>query len=447
MRMLAQLFIHSLIASGIPFISGQINATGHILGHSNNWAVLVCTSRYWFNYRHVSNTLSMYYIIRKMGIPDSQIILMNAMDSSCDARNPYPGKMFNTLEMDTVLNKLKQQDDKNFEDHDVEVDYRGDEVNVDSFMRVLTGRHIDGTPASKILQSSSDSNILIFLSGHGGDEFLKFRDIEEISSQDLGFAFEEMESKKRYNEILLIVDTCQASTLGNSINSPRIITIGSSGKGENSYAYESVPELGIAVIDRFSFLVSNFFYTKAGIVSGNLVNQIATKKKSNTDIKLNNQKLSTLTLKNLMDHMDSQFLHSTVSISQTENSRDTKDILLTDFFGQKKPPTRVWGVKNENSSKINQASTFDNYWDSAFHEKSTDDEISIFENTVDVPRTIIEDSSGNAAFFPSNFYDDFDSSSYPRKKANNKPSDSPIPSLLFVFLLISLFGILFDFFQ
>jgi glycosylphosphatidylinositol transamidase (GPIT) subunit GPI8 len=29
-------------------------------GHTNNWAVLVDTSRFWFNYRHVANVLSIY---------------------------------------------------------------------------------------------------------------------------------------------------------------------------------------------------------------------------------------------------------------------------------------------------------------------------------------------------------------------------------------------------
>jgi phosphatidylinositol glycan class K len=46
--------------------------------HSSNYAVLVCTSKYWFNYRHVSNTLSIYWTIKKLGIPDSNIILMLA---------------------------------------------------------------------------------------------------------------------------------------------------------------------------------------------------------------------------------------------------------------------------------------------------------------------------------------------------------------------------------
>lgn len=35
------------------------------LRHTNNWAVLVGASRYWFNYRHVSNTLSFYRTVKR----------------------------------------------------------------------------------------------------------------------------------------------------------------------------------------------------------------------------------------------------------------------------------------------------------------------------------------------------------------------------------------------
>lgn len=38
--------------------------------HTNNWAVLVDTSRFWFNYRHVANVLSMYRSVKRLGIPD-----------------------------------------------------------------------------------------------------------------------------------------------------------------------------------------------------------------------------------------------------------------------------------------------------------------------------------------------------------------------------------------
>ena len=47
-------------------------------GHTNNWAVLIDTSRFWLNYRHIANTLSIYRTVKRLGIPDSNIILMLA---------------------------------------------------------------------------------------------------------------------------------------------------------------------------------------------------------------------------------------------------------------------------------------------------------------------------------------------------------------------------------
>lgn len=40
----------------------------------------------------------------------------------------------------------------------------------------------------------------------------------------------------RYNEILFMVDTCQANTLYSKFYSPNIIATGSSAKDENSYS-------------------------------------------------------------------------------------------------------------------------------------------------------------------------------------------------------------------
>lgn len=348
-------FKFSLKAIIIILLSTYSFSDVALSGHSNNWAVLACTSSYWFNYRHVSNTLSMYYIIRKMGIPDSQIILMNAMDPSCDARNPYPGDIYNTQQMDTVLNKLRREGDSkshhhfNSDNFGVEIDYRGDEVSVDSFMRLLTGRHKAGTPSSKMLQSGNDSNILIFLSGHGGDEFLKFRDAEEILAEDLAFAFKEMHLKKRYNEILMIIDTCQASTLANKISSPKVISIGSSSKGENSYAYEAVSGLDISVIDRFSYLVNIFFHENTGIRAGNIKNK-PLDNKGGHGAKLDRSQISAPTLQSLYDYMDSRFLHSTASISLTDGSRDPKNILLNNFFGQYNVPMKSWSEKADSLS-------------------------------------------------------------------------------------------------
>jgi phosphatidylinositol glycan class K len=130
----------------------------------NNWAVLVCTSRFWFNYRHIANVLSIYRTVKRLGIPDSNIILMLADDVACDARNRYPGTVYNNEQR--LLDLYGGFDS-------IEVDYRGYEVTVESFIRVLTGRHEEDVPKSKRLMTDENSNILIYMTGHGGEEFLK----------------------------------------------------------------------------------------------------------------------------------------------------------------------------------------------------------------------------------------------------------------------------------
>lgn len=89
--------------------------------------MLVDTSRFWFNYRHVANVLSIYRSVKRLGIPDSQIILMVADDMACNPRNPRPA---------TVFNNDDQQ--INVYGDDVEVDYRGYEVSTEGFCFILT---------------------------------------------------------------------------------------------------------------------------------------------------------------------------------------------------------------------------------------------------------------------------------------------------------------------
>eukprot|EP00118_Oscarella_pearsei_P014246 m.120751 g.120751 ORF g.120751 m.120751 type:complete len:239 (+) comp37741_c0_seq8:19-735(+) len=196
--------------------------------HTNNWAVIVDTSRYWFNYRHVANALSIYRSVKRLGIPDSHIILMLADDMACNPRNPHPGTVYPSAGA-----RLNVYGD------DVEVDYRGYEVTVENLIRVLTGRVPKDTPRSKRLLSDERSNILVYLTGHGGDGFLKFQDQEEITSPELADAFEQMWQRRRYNEIFFMIDTCQAITLTYLFYSPNILAAASSNLGEDSLSVSS----------------------------------------------------------------------------------------------------------------------------------------------------------------------------------------------------------------
>jgi phosphatidylinositol glycan class K len=132
------------------------------------------------------------------------------------------------------------------------------------------------------------------MTGHGGDEFLKFQDSEEISAFDLADAFEQMWQKKRcavifvlefehnhkliserYNEIFFMIDTCQANTMYSKFYSPNILATGSSRIRENSYSvsrrprrgkynfndprqYENDDDVGVSVIDSYTHFVLEY---------------------------------------------------------------------------------------------------------------------------------------------------------------------------------------------
>ncbi|KAL8909697.1 MAG: hypothetical protein Q9207_000006 [Kuettlingeria erythrocarpa] len=210
--------------------------------HTSNWAVLVSTSRFWFNYRHLANVLSLYRTVKRLGIPDSQIILMLPDDMACNPRNAFPGTVYNNA--DRALDLYGDN---------IEVDYRGYEVTVESFIRLLTDRLGEQVPRSKRLGTDAGSNVLVYMTGHGGNEFLKFQDSEEIGSWDLADAFEQMWEKRRYRELLFMIDTCQANTLYSKFYSPNIIATGSSEIDQSSYSHHADNDVGVAVIDRWTY--------------------------------------------------------------------------------------------------------------------------------------------------------------------------------------------------
>ncbi|CAB3983277.1 GPI-anchor transamidase-like [Paramuricea clavata] len=277
--------------------------------HTNNWAVIVCTSRFWFNYRHVANSLAIYRSVKRLGIPDSHIILMLADDMACNARNPRPGTVFSNANQQT-----------NVYGDDVEVDYRGYEVTVENFIRVITGRLPASVPRSKRLLSDDRSNILVYMTGHGGDGFLKFQDSEEISSIELADAFEQMWQKQRYHEIFFMVDTCQAQSMHQEFYSPNILAVGSSKVGEDSLSHHSDPEIGVYVVDRYTYYVLQFLER----VEPN----------------------SRVTIDELFQYTTPRLVHSTPSTRTDLFPRETQEILVTDFFGS------VRNIELSNSTKL-----------------------------------------------------------------------------------------------
>uniref|UniRef100_A0AC34PU96 GPI-anchor transamidase n=1 Tax=Panagrolaimus sp. JU765 TaxID=591449 RepID=A0AC34PU96_9BILA len=272
--------------------------------HTNNWAVLVCTSRFWFNYRHVANALSIYQSIKRLGIPDSNIILMLADNIPCNARNPHPGEIYNYPELRQNLYGL-----------DVEVDYRGYEVSVENLIRLLTDQLPEGTPRNKRLLSDHQSNILIYLSGHGGDGFLKFQDHTELTSTEVADAIETMSKNQRYNEILFIVDSCQSASMYSEITSPNVISSASSLVGEDSLSYQRDEDIGVYVVDRYAYFAHRF-------LEDNL--------KGSDPLQRN------VSLTQFLNACTKSKCISTVGVSTENYQRSPDHVRAADFFGSRK---------------------------------------------------------------------------------------------------------------
>ncbi len=137
-----------------------------------------------------------------------------------------------------------------------------------------------------------------------------------------------MSTQQRYNEILFVIDTCQAATLYSYIQAPNIIGIGSSVKDESSYSYMNDQYLGISLVDRFTHQTLRFFESK---------------------IKTQNIKLL-----QLFNSYSYKQLHSHAKWDFINFKRDEKNVKITDFFSA---VTYVELIKHDIIRNINHSKT------------------------------------------------------------------------------------------
>lgn len=111
----------------------------------------------------------------------------------------------------------------------------------------------------------------------------------------------------RYNEILFMIDTCQANTMYSKFYSPNILATGSSEINENSYSHENDEDIGVAVIDSFTHYVLEFM----------------------EDI----NKTSQITMQDLFNSYDFNKINSHAGVRSDLFRRSLGHTLITDFFG------------------------------------------------------------------------------------------------------------------
>lgn len=206
-------------------------------------------SRFWHNYRHSSNALVFYAAARRLGVRDDAIALFLPAAHASDARNVARGGVVNG-DGDAARGDVEGEwPGSGRASAPVEVDFADAAATPAALLRALRGRSGGNAPVL------SGGPLLVMLTGHGGDGFLKFHDKEELSYADLGAALAAAGVARRYSSLLVVADTCQAASVTLALEAahvPRGIVIASSEVGENSYAVGFDDMLALAVSDLFS---------------------------------------------------------------------------------------------------------------------------------------------------------------------------------------------------
>lgn len=132
-------------------------------------------------------------------------------------------------------------------------------------------------------------------------------------------------SYHRYHEILFMIDTCQANTMYTKLYSPNIIATGSSELDQSSYSHHADNDVGVAVIDRYTYYNLEFLEGE--------VRDLSSKK----------------TLGDLFDSYTYEKIHSHAGVRYDlfpGGDQAARARLVTDFFGNVQN-VEVDGTKND----------------------------------------------------------------------------------------------------
>ncbi|KCZ74104.1 hypothetical protein H311_04932, partial [Anncaliia algerae PRA109] len=103
----------------------------------------------------------------------------------------------------------------------------------------------------KLLDCDKNSNLLIYLCGHGNQEFLKIKYREAIYTDDFSRCINNL--SQRVNKILVIVDTCHAFSFVPKKIPSNVFYIATSKMDEPSVSSNYSNKLGVYCVDNFMF--------------------------------------------------------------------------------------------------------------------------------------------------------------------------------------------------
>ncbi|THD19961.1 Legumain like [Fasciola hepatica] len=140
-----------------------------------------------------------YHVLRENGIPPENIITMIYDDIAKNTENPFPGKLFNDYQHKDVYAGVK-------------IDYRGENVTADVFLRVLEGDRKLKESGLKVLESGPDDNVFVYFSDHGAPNLIEFPN-GLLYAKQLNKTLANMYREKRFKKMVIYIEACYSGSM------------------------------------------------------------------------------------------------------------------------------------------------------------------------------------------------------------------------------------------
>ena len=166
---------------------------------------------------------------------------------ACDSRNIYPGEI--VLSEETRRIRSCQEN--------IDVDYKESDVTNYMLLDIFRGRKLTQYGSNKRLNTDKDSRIIVTITSHGGENFIKVRGNMVILSDELNRALNEMYIKQRFKQILFILDTCEGYSLFDNVYVPNVFFVASALVNQKASSYSFDRIMMESTVDKFHFLLYN----------------------------------------------------------------------------------------------------------------------------------------------------------------------------------------------
>ncbi|KAL0263903.1 UNVERIFIED_CONTAM: hypothetical protein PYX00_011029 [Menopon gallinae] len=194
-----------------------------------NYGILFNGSCNFYNYRHTANIMVLSHILLSNGFTEKELVVFSGENAMCDPRNIDQKHVYLSETASIPVPAVTVE-----------------EATVQGFLNAVNCNH------GKLVDCDKNSNMLIYMCGHGNKGFLKVQYRDAILSSDLNRSICKL--AERVNKVLLIVDTCRAESFVSKSRFPQnVFALATSLISEPSVSSFSCSTLGVHCIDNFPY--------------------------------------------------------------------------------------------------------------------------------------------------------------------------------------------------